>query len=301
MKTFYGKAGNIQKRTYSSFRQLFIACLLLLSANQLHAQEKTLLFSIKGDGIKTSYVFGTVHMIADTAYYFPAKLEKLQEKADVLVLEIDNLSDRAKVQQLLTLDSGSIFDIFTAEQTDSIVNWGSTLLSMKPEMFRSTFEKMKPFVLIQIGAQAMMNAHSRSYEMDLMSKANSRKQPVKGLESMESQIEIFDNMADSIMVQMIMQGIRHPEATTEMQQQLVRLYQQKDMEALAVLITESQDLEGSAETLIYRRNRNWIPVMSNYMKSSSCFFAVGAGHLGGELGVIQLLKNAGYTVTPIQY
>jgi len=75
----------------------------------------------------------------------------------------------------------------------------------------------------------------------------------------------------------------------------------KDMEGLAKLITEAPDMGGNAEVMIYRRNRNWIPVMSNYMKTSSCFFAVGAGHLGGEQGVIQLLRNAGYTVTPIQY
>jgi uncharacterized protein YbaP (TraB family) len=274
---------------------------MLLSANQLQAQDKTLLFSIKGNGVKTSYIFGTVHIISDSAYYFPAKLEKLQEKSDVLVLEIDDLSDRAKMQDLLTLDSGTVFDLFSSEQTDSVVTWGSHLLNMKPEVFRSTFEKMKPFVLIQIAIQATMNAHSKSYEMDLMSKANSRKQPIKGLETFESQIAIFDNMEDSIMIEMIMNGIRNPEEVVEMQHKLTQLYMQKDMDGLAKLITESPDMGGNAEAMIYRRNRNWIPVMSNYMKTSSCFFAVGAGHLGGEQGVIQLLRNAGYTVTPIQY
>jgi uncharacterized protein len=264
-------------------------------------QEKTLLFSIKGKDTKPSFLFGTVHMIADTAYYFPAKLDKTLGKADQLVLEIDNIGDRAKAQKMLLLDSGNVFDQFTPEQADSIVQWGSSLLGMKPEAFKKSFSGMKPFVLVQIGVQAMMNAHSKSYEMDLISKAGVNKQPVRGLESMESQFAIFDNLKPEVLTEMIMEGIRHPEKAAETQQQMVALYVAKDVEGLAKLIVESEDIAGSAEELLYRRNRNWIPVMTDYMKTQSCFFAVGAGHLGGDQGVIQLLKDAGYTVTPIAY
>lgn len=266
-------------------------------------QEKTLLFSIKGKDTKPSYLFGTVHLIADTAYYFPTKLDKTLGKADQLVLEIDEagISDRAKAQKMLMLDSGNVFDQFTKEQADSIIQWGSSLLGMKPEVFEKNFSGMKPFVLMQIGVQAMMNAHSKSYEMELMSKANANKQPIKGLESMESQFAIFEEMKPDVLTDMIMEGIRHPEKAAESQQELVALYVAKDVEGLAKLITESEDIAGSTEELLYSRNRNWIPVMTDYMKTQSCFFAVGAGHLGGDQGVIQLLKDAGYTVTPIAY
>ncbi|HLP54238.1 MAG TPA: TraB/GumN family protein [Fluviicola sp.] len=265
-------------------------------------EEKTLLFSIKGKDTKPSYLFGTVHMIADTAYYFPAKLDKTLSKADQLVLEIDeSIADRAKAQKMLMLDSGNVFDQFSKEQADSIIQWGSSLLGMKPEAFEKNFSGMKPFVLMQIGVQAMMNARSKSYEMELMSKANANKQPIKGLETMESQFAIFENMEAADVTEMIMEGIRHPEKAAEMQRELVKLYVDKDVEGLAKLITESDDMGQSSEELLFQRNRNWIPLMTDFMKTHSCFFAVGAGHLGGEQGVIQLLKDAGYTVTPIVY
>lgn len=265
-------------------------------------QEKTLLFSIKGKDTKPSYLFGTVHMIADTAYYFPTKLDKTLSKADQLVLEIDeSIADRAKAQKMLMLDSGNVFDRFTKEQADSIIQWGSSLLGMKPEVFEKSFSGMKPFVLMQIGVQAMMNARSKSYEMELMSKANANKQPIKGLETMESQFAIFENMDAADLTEMIMEGIRHPEKAAETQKELVELYVAKDVEGLAKLITESEDMGSNADELLFNRNRNWIPVMTDFMKTQSCFFAVGAGHLGGEKGVIQLLKDAGYTVTPIVY
>ena len=53
------------------------------------------------------------------------------------------------------------------------------------------------------------------------------------------------------------------------------------------------------ETLLDNRNVNWLKIMPEMMQKESVFFAVGAAHLAGDLGVINLLKKAGYTVKPI--
>ena len=61
--------------------------------------------------------------------------------------------------------------------------------------------------------------------------------------------------------------------------------------------------EGIAEyedLLLNTRNKNWIPVMGKMMLEQPTFFAVGAGHLGGEQGVVSLLRKEGYTVKPIR-
>ncbi|MNE88753.1 TraB family protein [compost metagenome] len=78
-------------------------------------------------------------------------------------------------------------------------------------------------------------------------------------------------------------------------------YHKQDLESLAKLILESDQLGSSADELLDKRNQNWIPKMEELMKTKSCFFAVGAGHLGGPNGVIQLLRQKGYEVTPVRY
>ena len=40
--------------------------------------------------------------------------------------------------------------------------------------------------------------------------------------------------------------------------------------------------------------------MANMMSRQKTFFAVGAGHLGGETGVVALLRQAGYTLSPVR-
>jgi uncharacterized protein YbaP (TraB family) len=51
--------------------------------------------------------------------------------------------------------------------------------------------------------------------------------------------------------------------------------------------------------LVDKRNNNWIPKLVDLFSKKSCFVAVGAGHLAGENGLINLLKKQGYTVEPI--
>lgn len=265
------------------------------------AQENTLLYQIKGPKGETSYLFGTVHIIPDSLFYFPNKLVKTLAKADELVLEIGDINNQLKAQQLMVLENGTCFDIFTPSQKDSVLEWGSTLMHVNKDVFEKSFSKNKPFTLMQLSIQKMMLSPFKMVEMELMSYAKSNKQKVSGLETMEYQIGIFDQLPDSVMAEMIMEGIRYPEKADKMNDEMYQLYQAQNVEGLAKLINNSEEMTGANDALLYQRNNNWIPLMEAKMKEKVCFFAVGAGHLGGENGVIALLKAAGYKLIPINY
>ena len=64
---------------------------------------------------------------------------------------------------------------------------------------------------------------------------------------------------------------------------------------------EEGGIEGYEDVLLYTRNKNWIPIMSEQMSTNKTFFAVGAGHLGGKDGVIDLLKKEGFKLTPLSH
>jgi uncharacterized protein YbaP (TraB family) len=65
------------------------------------------------------------------------------------------------------------------------------------------------------------------------------------------------------------------------------------------MIEEGNDIPDFEERFLNRRNRNWIPVMENLMQKNPTFVAVGAAHLMGPNGVISLLRQKGYTVSPV--
>jgi uncharacterized protein YbaP (TraB family) len=58
-------------------------------------------------------------------------------------------------------------------------------------------------------------------------------------------------------------------------------------------------MESYMDLLLYNRNRRWVEQMPPIMQNGSILFAVGAGHLPGEEGVIKLLLKKGYAVKPL--
>ena len=87
---------------------------------------------------------------------------------------------------------------------------------------------------------------------------------------------------------------------------MVGFYKNQDLQGLYLFMIESfqedKSIEESKEMknrMLDQRNKNWIPKLENWMKQKTLFVAVGAGHLAGEQGVLQLLKNQGYIVEPV--
>ena len=64
--------------------------------------------------------------------------------------------------------------------------------------------------------------------------------------------------------------------------------------------TMGGESEEAMEALIYSRNRNWAEKLVKIMPERTCLVCVGAGHLPGPQGLLQLLRDKGYTVEPMR-
>lgn len=81
---------------------------------------------------------------------------------------------------------------------------------------------------------------------------------------------------------------------------MMEAYREQDLKKLEdLMMKEEAGISAYADLLLFNRNRNWIEKMKQILPGHSLLFAVGAGHLPGEKGVINLLKKAGFTVTPV--
>ena len=80
---------------------------------------------------------------------------------------------------------------------------------------------------------------------------------------------------------------------------LQRLALLLSVDAIQQLTTKDPEFGKYDALMLQNRNQNWIPVMATEMKKAPTFFAVGAAHLGGINGVINLLRKRGYLVKPI--
>ena len=143
-----------------------------------------------------------------------------------------------------------------------------------------------------------------SYEFEIMRIAEKQKKEFGGLETMEFQMGIFDSIPYKAQAEMLVKSVKSGSKSGNSEfSQMVEMYKSQDIEAMAKMLNPGEENEGLGQyesLLVTKRNLNWIPLMAKSMKQKQTFFAVGAGHLGGEKGVVNLLRKEGYTLRPLK-
>lgn len=284
---------------------LTIFTALFFTVHFVTAQEtpaNSLLWEVTGKKVKSpSYIFGTMHIIPNEDFLFPETLKDKVKAADILVMEIGGLSEQMKAMQLMMLDSGSMFDYFTKEQEDSIFAFTKETLGFEEEQMRMAFGKMKPFILMQLFTKNAFGENPQSYEMTLESIAKANDIEVLGIETIEEQMGFIDNLSPKDQVNMIMEALRSGDKGVAETRKLIDVYLSQDIDKIHNYTTIS-DISSPEfeEDFLNKRNKKWIAPIKNIIKKNKAFIAVGAAHLGGPNGVIELLKAEGYTLTPVK-
>lgn len=293
--------------------KLLQLCLLILTlftnlftsfSQDTTSTERTssLLWEISGKKVKSpSYIFGTMHLIPKDQFLFPESLQDKVKESDLLVMEIGGLSEQMKGMQLMMLEEGNLFDHFSEAQADSIYDYSEENLGYTEDQLNTMFGKMKPFVLIQLMTKNAFGESPASYEMSMEKIAKESETAIEGLETIEEQMALFDNIPMEEQVEMVMSSLRNADSSAVETQKLIDAYLDQDIDSLHRYMQQSDsEMSGFEDDFLNKRNKNWIPLIKKYIKKNKTFIAVGAGHLGGEKGVIELLRREGYTLTPIE-
>jgi len=278
--------------------------LFVLLANYATAQvpKNALLWEVKSkDGKSLSYIYGTMHLMDAKLFYFPKKLEKLLLKSDVLCMEIANLNDPDLSPDALFLKDESLSDYFNTEQMDSIYRWAEQSMLMNKEQFDTNFNKAKPFLLMQFLLQSSLPENSKSYEKEFENLAIKNKISITGLESVTEQLNLFTSLNKKEQTEMVMSSLREEAEAKNSFEQMQQIYLTQNLDNLYTFMKkESNSPIANSRVFLENRNQNWIPQMEKMMENKSVFFAVGAAHLAGPEGVIELLIKKGFTLTPIK-
>lgn len=277
----------------------FLVLFLFFFETNAQVSKKSLLWEIKSKEGKTcSFLFGTIHAIDETKFYFPKKLEKTLSKSDAICLEIKNVATDAPSMDKLMLQDKSLNELFNKAQLDSIYQWAEKFLYLKPQQFDENFGNVKPFILLQFILQSSLPEKTLSYEQLFEDFSLDNKKQLFGLETADFQLGLFDKMSFEQQVQLVMESLKDVGNAKLKFEELEAKYLSQDLDALFKYVKEESKLDN--RDLLENRNLNWIPLMEKMMENKVVFFAFGAAHLAGPEGVIELLINKGYQVTPIK-
>lgn len=270
----------------------------VVATSQNTKLENTLLWKIEGKNIKPSYLFGTIHLIAQEDFFINPPTEKAFETTEQLVLEVDMDDPNLQMEMMsnVSMAGGMTLDKLLSEEdykkTDEFIKSG---MGMGVEMFKT----WQPMLLTGMIAPQFIEGSPASYEASLVQFAKESNKEVLGLETIKEQIGAMGKIDYKDQANMIMEVVNDLDAAKDMFSTLVSNYKSQNVTELQKLMVSQSGGIDIATALLDERNKNWIPRIGNFAKDKSTFFAVGSGHLGGKNGVIQLLRNAGYSVTAV--
>lgn len=283
-------------------KNLFKTFALLFSLSATFAQQdKGLLYEISSNGLeKPSYIFGTFHIMCAADYEMSEITKQKFSITEQVVLELDMDDPKmmGEMQKQMFMKGGkSLKDLLSTEEYNQVGNYFTDSLQMPFQMLN----KVKPFVLSSMLYPKILGCPLQSFEMDFVTLSKEEKKEVLGLESVADQMGVFDEIPYQKQAEDLIEAIEDMDDSKNEFTKLVAAYKTEDIHALAQMVAEDEN--GYSEytnILLNNRNVNWISKISDFAKEKPTFFAVGAGHLGGKDGVINLLRNAGYSVTAVR-
>ncbi len=290
---------------------LFVSIVIGLSACTAHAKKnpvkstdnKSLLWRITGNGLKKpSYLMGTIHAICASDYLWTDSMQKAFESTQKVCFEMD-LDDPALQITLATAmmkgnDDKGLREYYTEEEYNKIASYLKDSLNLPVEMM----QQVDPSMLAAMMATKLVSCEvSESYEGNIMKLAQKKEMEIVGLETAEQQLAIFENMNSDSTATGLLQMIESMDSMRQEYNKLLASYKAQDLPAMYDLIIHSPDMKGiDLNDFLFNRNKNWIPQIKKMTAAQPMFIAVGAGHLWGDEGVINLLRQAGYTVEPVK-
>lgn len=290
------------------FAKILAGCLLAaISAVPAQAQ---LLWRVSGNGAKdASYIFGTHHIAPASMIDSIAGFKEALNSVDVIYGELDMLGVSPQEQQAIAMRyalapaDSTLTRVLTPEQTDTV---NSMLGRYSNGMVTvQALDQLKPaFVATQLGVLINLKIFpgfnpAEQLDTRVQQLGTEFNKPSRGFETYEQQFEMLMGDPISEQVESLMKSVREEEKQIVLAERLADSYLKGDLKALEELFIDDEAIDKETrERLVNERNDNWIKQMCEFMPNESAFIAVGCGHLVGEHGLIQLLRNAGYTVEP---
>ena len=142
---------------------------------------------------------------------------------------------------------------------------------------------------------------TKSYETELSALARKQGKKVKEVETLAQQLHFFDTIPYEIQAKELLRTIREWNKEKTTFRVLVEIYkEQKFSKSLAFMHANMGDMLEYKDVLLDNRNKAWIEKIKAFANEKPTLFAFGAGHLGGDNGLIELLKKEGYKVKPLK-
>ncbi len=288
------------------FIPFFILVLICFQINA-HAAENPFLWKI--EGTRPSYLFGTIHFPDPRVTTLPDSVETAFRNSQVVYTEIplDRATMVAQVSKLMLPGDQTLLDIVPPElisRTEKYMKGINPALTIEP------FTKFKVLALalsLSSLEQQVNNPGKLALDAQLYQRAQQQGKKVAGLETVEEQIAIFDNLNQKEQIKMLKDTLDFIDDAKEkgvnIPEQFIAWYTKGDIDAFGNLLMQYVKKDRFYDTflqkVLYKRNQLMAERIVKIIQTNpdnSHFFAIGAGHFWGKSAIQNYLAKQGLEI-----
>ena len=284
-------------------RYLAILVVTVFACQNIAAKEPNQLFWAASKGSKTLFILGSIHVGNKNFYPLDPVIYQQLADSDALVVEVIDLesSETATyLKQIAQLPRGAkITDGLSQSDIDRATTLGNRL-----GIPFSSFLYKKPwyYSMVMTSMQSINMGYQPQWGIDLhlMKSAQQYGLLTIGLETSKQQLDMIDSIPlDASQFPLLLDEL---ETADRMINQLIQAWSQGNLNSIALLMKKSFETSPDMEhILIQQRNILWQDRLNHLLKTyDNLFVVVGAGHLPGEQGLVNLLQKQGFNLeTPL--
>ncbi|MGD8742823.1 MAG: TraB/GumN family protein [Granulosicoccaceae bacterium] len=264
------------------------------------SMDRGLLWQISSAQGKTSYLFGTIHVDDPAVINLPTPVSSAFNRCDSLTLELLPNPDLAQqsIGMMLFQDGRTLASV----AGNDIARRSVQALAARG-MPRDMVMRMKPWA-VMVTLSVPENNTGQFLDFRLYERAIKRGMHTHALETYTEQVGIFDAMSMREQTRLLENTLDELDTLPGFFRRLTQAWLTRDLKALQAISDEQMPADDPTSArlmhdLVDKRNRNMLERIQPRLREGNAFIAVGALHLPGEEGLINLLRGQGYTVTAL--
>jgi uncharacterized protein YbaP (TraB family) len=276
-------------------------CLFPVLQSNAQAPRSSLLWEVSGNGLKQpSYLFGTFHLLCRSDFPISDALKQKIESSEQFYgeLAMDDPTLQMQLAMKMMMTDKTLASLMGAADFEK-ANASFQKIAGMP---LSVFNNFKPFAALSMLTIKTIDCEDQLQpETEFAQLAKTKNIPILGLETVEEQVDVLNSEPLDSQITELKQILLNFDSVKQVMTEITRVYKTRNIDTLIQFMRSKGADSDFEQNLVIKRNHKWIPLIEKAMVLKPSFFAVGAGHLGGEEGVIALLKKKGYTVKPVLF
>lgn len=291
-------------KKFLTYIAAIFAFIFPISAQSVQPTDSNgLLYKITGNSLeKPSYIYGTIHIICPDDMFGMEKLNNYIDQSEQVLMELD-LDDPTVMQSMvgsMTMPDGkTLKDFLNPEQYAKVDEMFKDKIGISVDLVK-TYRPMMLSVMVSTSPKSLGCTTPNSYDMSFSQTAVTKQKPVYGLETVAEQFAKIDKRPYADQAKELYEMAVSPQKSIDETKQMIEVYKSQNSDGLYKFIDGRLGNAEFQKAMLDERNIAWIPKIEKAIAEKTTFIAVGGGHLGGENGVLKLLRNKGYKIEAIK-